>query len=78
MMIWRAYQTELDLNSRPTLSDARVSSPDQKQDLGSGLNYNKKGLQQLIRRMCAGSVSRLLLTNKDQLMEQLQEAAEAL
>ena len=24
------------------------------QDLGSGLNYNKKGLQQLIKRICSG------------------------
>jgi len=78
MMIWRAYQTELDLNSRPTLSDARVSSPDQKQDLGSGLNDNKKGPRQLLKRICASSVGRLVLTNKDQLMEQLQEATETL
>lgn len=38
------------------------------QDLGSGLNYNKKGLQQLIKRICAGSVGRLVLTNKDRLL----------
>ncbi len=38
------------------------------QDLGSGLNYNKKGLQQLIRRVCSGSVGRLVLTNKDRLL----------
>jgi putative resolvase len=38
------------------------------QDLGSGLDYNKKGLQQLIRRICDGSVSRLVLTNKDRLL----------
>lgn len=38
------------------------------QDLGSGLNYNKKGLQQLIRRICSGSVGRLVLTNKDRLL----------
>jgi putative resolvase len=38
------------------------------QDLGSGLNYNKKGLQQLIRRVCDGSVGRLVLTNKDRLL----------
>jgi len=38
------------------------------QDLGSGLNYNKKGLQQLIKRICSGSVGRLVLTNKDRLL----------
>jgi len=68
MVIWPAYQTELELNNRPTLSAARVSSPDQKQGLGSGLNSNKKGLLQLIRRICAGSVARLVLTNKDRLL----------
>lgn len=38
------------------------------QDLGSGLNYDKKGLQQLIKRICSGSVGRLVLTNKDRLL----------
>jgi len=38
------------------------------QDLGSGLNYNKRGLQQLIKRICGGSVGRLVLTNKDRLL----------
>jgi predicted site-specific integrase-resolvase len=38
------------------------------QDLGSGLNYNKKGLQQLIKRICSGAVGRLVLTNKDRLL----------
>ena len=38
------------------------------QDLGSGLNYNKKGLQQLIKRICAGRVGRLVLTHKDRLL----------
>jgi putative resolvase len=38
------------------------------QDLGSGLNYNKKGLQQLIKRICEGSIGRMVLTNKDRLL----------
>jgi predicted site-specific integrase-resolvase len=38
------------------------------QDLGSGLNYNKKGLKELIKRICSGSVGRLVLTNKDRLL----------
>ena len=38
------------------------------QDLGSGLNYNKKGLQQLIKRICSGQLGRLVLTHKDRLL----------
>lgn len=38
------------------------------QDLGSGLNYQKKGLKQLIKSICTGSVGRLVLTHKDRLL----------
>ncbi len=38
------------------------------QDLGSGLNYHKKGLRHLIRRICSGEVGRLVLTHKDRLL----------
>ncbi|MBU0494481.1 MAG: IS607 family transposase [Chloroflexi bacterium] len=38
------------------------------QDLGSGLNYQKRGLRQLIKRICAGEVGRLVLTHKDRLL----------
>ena len=38
------------------------------QDMGSGLNYNKKGLQQLIKRICSGQIGRLVLTHKDRLL----------
>ena len=38
------------------------------QDVGSGLNYQKKGLQQLIQRICSGQVGRLVLTHKDRLL----------
>ncbi len=37
-------------------------------DLGSGLNYNKKGLKKLIQRICNGEVSRIVLTHKDRLL----------
>ena len=37
-------------------------------DLGSGLNYNKKGLRKLIQRICNEEVSRIVLTNKDRLL----------
>jgi putative resolvase len=38
------------------------------QDLGSGLNYNKKGLQKLLKRIMSGQVGRLVLTHKDRLL----------
>lgn len=37
-------------------------------DLGSGLNYNKKGLQKLLKRIMKGDVGRLVLTHKDRLL----------
>lgn len=38
------------------------------QDLGSGLNYDKRGLRLLIKRICTGAVGRLVLTHKDRLL----------
>jgi putative resolvase len=38
------------------------------QDLGSGLNYNKKGLRKLIKDICSGSVERLVIVHKDRLL----------
>lgn len=38
------------------------------EDLGSGLNYSKRGLRLLIRRICSGEVGRLVLTHKDRLL----------
>src|ERR1700687_245572 len=38
------------------------------QDLGSGLNYHKRGLQLLLKRICSGEVGRLVLTDKDRLL----------
>ena len=37
-------------------------------DLGSGLNYSKRGLRQLIKRICRGDIERLVLTHKDRLL----------
>ena len=37
-------------------------------DLGSGLNYQKKGLKQLIKKICSKSIQRLVLTHKDRLL----------
>ncbi len=38
------------------------------QDRGSGLNYRKRGLRELIERICSGEVFRLVLTHQDRLM----------
>ncbi len=37
------------------------------QDLGSGLNYSKKGLKKLIKEVCCGTIERLVITHKDRL-----------
>jgi putative resolvase len=37
-------------------------------DLGSGMNYHKKGLRSLIDKLLSGKVERLVLTNKDRLL----------
>ena len=38
------------------------------QDVGSGVNYRKSGLRELIRRICQGDVGRLVMTHRDRLM----------
>ena len=38
------------------------------EDLGSGLNYQKRGLKTLIRAICLGGIGRLVLTHKDRLL----------
>ena len=37
-------------------------------DLGSGMNYNKKGLLRLLELIVHGQISRLVLTHKDRLL----------
>jgi putative resolvase len=37
-------------------------------DLGSGMNYNKRGLKQLLEQIMNGQISRLVLTHKDRLL----------
>jgi len=37
------------------------------QDLGSGLNYKKRGLNDLIKKICSNDLQRIVLTNKDRL-----------
>ncbi len=38
------------------------------QDLGSGLNFQKKGLKKLLQNICSEKVDRLVLTHKDRLL----------
>ncbi|MBR8826288.1 MAG: IS607 family transposase [Gomphosphaeria aponina SAG 52.96 = DSM 107014] len=38
------------------------------QDFGSGLNYQKKGLKQLIKLICSQEIERLVITHKDRLL----------
>lgn len=38
------------------------------QDLGSGMNYRKKGLVKLIKMICNGEVQRLVISHKDRLL----------
>ena len=38
------------------------------QDLGSGLNFEKRGLKKLIQSICSGKIDRLVLTHKDRLL----------
>jgi len=78
--------------SRVTYAYARVSSPDQKEDLvrqtqvlemhcaangwkfevitdlGSGMNYHKKGLKKLLSEIMAGRVERLVIAHQDRLL----------
>lgn len=37
-------------------------------DLGSGMNYDKKGLKKLLSAIIDGSVGRLVITHKDRLL----------
>lgn len=37
-------------------------------DLGSGMNYNKRGLKQLLEQIMDGRIERLVLTHKDRLL----------
>jgi putative resolvase len=37
-------------------------------DLGSGLNYSKKGLRKILQRIIDGGLNRLVLTHKDRLL----------
>ena len=56
------------VNLLETFCAAKGWSYEVMQDVGSGINYNKKGLQQLVKRIFSGNVGRLVLTHKDRLL----------
>ena len=37
-------------------------------DIGSGINYSKKGLQQLVQRVCRGEIEKIVVLFKDRLI----------
>lgn len=39
------------------------------QDIGSGINYQKKGLKQLIKLISQGEVEKIVVLNKDRLLK---------
>ena len=41
-------------------------------DLGSGMNYRKKGLQSLLEKLLNGKIERLVITNNDVLRSEMQ------
>lgn len=54
--------------NKKIIAYARVSTHKQKNDLGSDLNFNKKGLNNLIHSITSCSISKLILTYKDRLL----------
>ncbi len=37
-------------------------------DIGSGMNYSKKGLQQIVQRVCRGEIEKIVVLFKDRLV----------
>lgn len=47
-------------------------------DIGSGINYNKRGLKKLIRKIVAGKISRIVISFRDRLLRFGREILEQL
>lgn len=47
---------------------SKLKSYDLIEDLGSGMNYKKKGLQKLLKLILSGQVDKIVLTHKDRLL----------
>ena len=56
------------VNLLQSFCEAKGWQPQVIQDLGSGLNYNKRGLGELIKLVLAGSVERIVVSHKDRLL----------
>ena len=56
------------VNLLQSFCEAKGWQPQVIQDLGSGLNYNKRGLRELIKLVLAGSVERIVVSHKDRLL----------
>ena len=56
------------VNLLQSFCEAKGWQPQVIQDLGSGLNYNKRGLCELIKLVLAGSVERIVVSHKDRLL----------
>jgi len=56
------------VNLLQSFCEAKGWQPQVIQDLGSGLNYNKRGLRELIKLVLAGSVERIVVFHKDRLL----------
>lgn len=65
-------QNKKDLKHQISMLESYCVANDWKfeiiQDIGSGMNYRKSGLRQLIQRICLGDVGRLVLTHRDRLL----------
>jgi len=67
-----SHEQKADLNRQITVLESFCASHgwnyEVLQDLGLGLNYNKKGLKKLIKEICLGTIERLVITHKDRLL----------
>ena len=67
-----SHDQKKDLNRQIELLESYCSANGWKheilKDLGSGLNYQKKGLRQLIKKICFKTIQRLVLTHRDRLL----------
>jgi predicted site-specific integrase-resolvase len=59
---------ERQVNLLQSFCEAKGWQPQVIQDLGSGLNNNKRGLRELIKLVLAGSVERIVVSHKDRLL----------
>lgn len=67
-----SYDQRLDLDRQKQLLEMYCASKgwtfEIVSDLGSGMNYNKKGLKRLINSILIGEIGRLVITHKDRLL----------